>query len=174
MGRQEQLRKALGNGALRVLTEELLQTIVAGPSKSWLNQIDSEAERMYTLVDRGEAFSHAASSVLGLPIATGDMSAVNRLLREGFEIPWPILRFWDLVVFSLQTGDLDHKQCDRVRQRLQSIGDRAHSCFAGHSFTEGLRSFFARLVDGTRIEVGASEPQDRFDARRIIIPIRTS
>jgi len=82
-GRQEQLTKALRNNTLAIVDREFLAPLLGGNIDSWIRQMESEGERLYLMADRGEAFSHAASSVLGAPIATNDTSAVYRLLKSG-------------------------------------------------------------------------------------------
>jgi type I restriction enzyme M protein len=60
-GRQEQLKKALGNSTLASVDHNLLAPLLGSGADSWLRQIESEGERLYSIVDRGEAFSHASS-----------------------------------------------------------------------------------------------------------------
>ncbi len=97
-GREIQFRRALGNGALAIVNHELLRTRLGTGVEGWIRQIDIEGERLSLTIDRGEACSHAASTVLGVPIATNDTSAVNQLLRKNEIIPRPILRFWVILV----------------------------------------------------------------------------
>ncbi len=65
-GREAQFRRALGNGALAVVNHELLRARFGTGVEGWTRQIDLEGERLNQTVDRGEAYSHAASSVLAV------------------------------------------------------------------------------------------------------------
>jgi len=175
-GRQEQLKKALGNGTLAAVDYSLLAPLLGSGTESWLRQIDAEGERLYSIVDRGEAFSHAASSVLGVPIATNDTSAVYRLIRGNENVPRPIIRFWDLIVLCHQIEMLTEGDCDRIRQVLEKIGERLPACFSRRSFRDGLPEFYARLADIDRPVVGAIGPQERLDERLLLrrLPARNS
>jgi hypothetical protein len=164
-GRQDQLKKAIGNNTLAIVDRDLLAPILGSAVEAWIRQMESEGVRLYSIVDRGEAFTHAASMVLHAPTATNDTTAVSRLLRGGETIPRPIFRFWDFIVFAYQVGLLDAGACDRVRQALHRIGERQHRCFTNCSFEDGLSHFYARLVWANREAVGASQPQEKFDER---------
>lgn len=170
-GRQEQLRKALGNKTLAIADREFLATVRGSGVDAWLRQMESEGERLYLMVDRGEAFTHAASIVLGVPVATNDTSAVYRLLKSGESIPRPIIRFWDLVVFGYQVGHLDDAACDRIRQTLRKLGERSPRCFADRSYLDGLCEFYPRLACAAHELVGSGQPQERFDERLVLSPL---
>jgi hypothetical protein len=167
-GRQEQLRKALGNNTLAIADRGFLATILGSGADAWLRQMESEGERLNLAVDRGEAFSHAASIVLGVPVATNDTSAVYRLLKSGESIWRPIIRFWDLVAFGYQVGFLDDALCDRIRQTLRKLGERIPRCFADRSYIDGLPEFYPRLACAVHPLVGAGQPQERFDERLVL------
>jgi hypothetical protein len=169
-GRREQFKKALRNKTLVVIDRELLTPFFGGAADSWIRQIDSEGTRLYDFVDRGEAFTHAASMVLNLPVATNDTTAVSKLVRQGETIPRPILRFWDLVVFSHQAARLTANECDAIRQFLDKIGERNHPCFTGHSFQDGLPHFYARLACSDQL-IGSNQPQEKFDERLVLTRI---
>lgn len=167
-GRQEQLRKALGNNTLALVDRVLLAPFLGTGVDAWIRQIESEGERLHLMVDRGEAFSHAASIVLSVPIATNDTTAVYRLLRSGETIPRPIIRFWDLVVFAHQVGDLDEAACDQIRKTLSKLGERTHPCFTDRSFVDGLPQFYARLICSDHKVIGADQPQETLDERLVL------
>lgn len=154
-GRQEQLSKAVKNGTLLLLDRAGLAPLVGGNVDSWARQLESEGERLHAMVDRGEAFSHAASIVLGVPIATNDVTAVRRLLKNGEAIPRPIIRFWDLVVLAHQIGSIDEAACDRVRQTFPKLKEKTLPCFTGRSYSEGLPMFYPRLVCAQHQLIGA-------------------
>jgi len=118
MGQQDSFKKALFNGTISLIDRQSLDMVVGTGVDAILRQIDSEGQRLNLRVDRGEAYTHAAGSVLNVPVATNDYSAVSRLLRDDENIPRPILRFWDLIVFGLQIGHLDESSCDKTRQTV--------------------------------------------------------
>jgi hypothetical protein len=168
-GRREQLKKALGNGTLALVGRELLAPILGNSVDAWVRQMDSEGERLYSIVDRGEAYTHAASMVLGVPAATDDTTAISRLLKGDETIPRPVLRFWDFVVFAHQRDLLDAERCDKIRQFLRKMEERLHPCFAKRSYQDGLPYYYARLVCADRPVLGASQPQERFDERLVLV-----
>lgn len=172
-GRRDQLKKAIGNKTLAIVDRDLLAPILGGSTDAWIRQMESEGVRLYSMVDRGEAFTHAASMVLNAPCATNDTSAIYRLLRGGERIPRPIFRFWDFVVFAHQVGLLDAGACDKIRQFLSKIGEWPHPCFKNCSFQDGLPYFYARLVCAGRPTVGASQPQEKFDEKLLLIATRS-
>ncbi|PWT99911.1 MAG: hypothetical protein C5B51_26155 [Terriglobia bacterium] len=167
-GRREQFKKALRNRTLAIVNRDFLFQFVGAASDSWIRQIDAEGTRLYGFVDRGEAFTHAASIVLNALVATNDTTAVSRLVRMGETVPMPTLRFWDLLVFSHQVGWLSEKDCDDIRQFLHKIGERNHPCFSGHSFQDGLPHFYARLTCSEKLGIGAAEAQEKFDERVVL------
>jgi hypothetical protein len=168
MGRQERLKKALTNNTISLIDRQSLGAILGTGVDALLRQMDSEGQRLHFRVDRGEAYTHAAAAVLGVPVATNDTSAVNRLLRDEESIPRPILRFWDLIVFGHQTGQLDDTSCDKIRQALGKINESLPQCFTGRSFNVGLAEFYARLVDGLAPLIGAPNPQGKLDDRLVL------
>lgn len=172
-GRQDQMKKAIGNKTLAIVDRDLLAPILGSSVDAWIRQMELEGVRLYSTVDRGEAFTHAASMVLNVPTATNDTTAVSRLLRGGETIPRPIFRFWDFVVFAHQVDLVDAGACDKVRQFLHKIGERLHPCFSNCSFHDGLPYFYARLACANRPTVGASQPQERFDDRLLLIATRS-
>lgn len=173
-GRGEQLKKALGNKTLAIVDRDLLVPIFGGSADAWIRQMESEGMRLYSMVDRGEAFTHAASMVLNTPTATNDTTAISRLLRSGETIPRPIFRFWDFVVFAHQVALLDAGACDKVRQILYKMSERLHPCFQKCSFQDGLPLFYGRLGCDGRPMVGASRPQEKYDERLLLVEARPS
>jgi len=168
MGRQEQLKKALSNSTIIRLDQPSLGELLGTGVDALLRQIDSEGLRLHLRVDRGEAYTHAAAGVLGVPVATNDITAVSRLLRDGEDLPRPILRFWDFMVFGHQVAQLDGASCDKVRQKMATIGEGMPRCFTGRGFSVGLPEFYARLVDGQAPMIGALDPGGQLDQRQVL------
>jgi hypothetical protein len=167
-GRREQFKKALRNKTVAIVDRDFLAPFLLNATESWIRQIDSEGTRLYEVVDRGEAFTHAASMILNVPVATNDTTAVSKLVRQREPIPRPVLRFWDLIVFSHQAGWLTANDCDAIRQLLDRIGERNPACFTKHSFEDGLPHFYARLTCADLQVLGANQPQEKFDERMIL------
>jgi hypothetical protein len=167
-GRQEQFKKALSNNTISLIDQQSLSGLLGTGVDALLRQIDSEGRRLHLRVDRGEAYTHAAASVLGVPVATNDITAVNRLLRDGENIPRPVLRLWDFIVFGRQVGQLDDAMCDKTRQTLATIQERLPQCFVGRTFSVGVTEFYARLVDGVAPLIGAAQPEGALDERQVL------
>ena len=172
-GRETYLKKALANRALATLSSDLLDSIWGNSGAAWIRQIDQEGHRLAAFVDRGEAFTHAASMVLNVPGVTNDFSAVNVLLRRREQLPQPILRFWDLIVFGHQSGTLDEAACDKVRKSLHKAGERLPLCFSNCSYRDGLNSFYCRLINQGRPVKGLNAPPEREDGNRMYL-VRTT
>lgn len=170
MGRQEQLKKALSNNTLSLLDQRIIGETFGAGADALLRQMDTDGQRLHLRVDRGEAYTHAAGGVLGVPVATNDVSAVNRLLRDDENLPRPILRFWDFIVFGHQIKQLDDSRCDKIRQTLVKLQESIPQSFTGRAFSAGLPSFYARLVDGLHPLVGASTPESGLDERLTLFP----
>jgi len=168
MGRQESFKKAVSNNTISLVDRQLLSGVLGTGVDAILRQIDSEGQRLNLRVDRGEAYTHAAASVLGSPVATNDYNAVKRLIQDDEHIPRPILRFWDLIAFGHQIGQLDDSSCDKIRQILVSIDESVPQCFKGRKFGVGLTEFYLRLVDGVATLIGAENRQGPLDDRRVI------
>jgi len=164
-GRQDQLKKAISNGTLCPIDQQSLSAIFGTGVEAMLRQIDTEGQRLHLRVDRGEAYTHAAAAVLGVPVATDDTSAVNRLIRDNENVPRPILRFWDLIVLGHQVGQMDESSCDKARQTLAKMQESLPQCFRGRTFAAGLADFYARLADGVAPLVGAKDPLGKLDER---------
>lgn len=177
LGRQEQLNKAFRKGTVSVLERSFLERWHSrAAADALLDQIDQEGERLNAWVDRGEAYSHAASFVLEVPIVTGDQRAVRVLLDAGEPVPRPVLRFWDLVVLGFQCGWLDANACDKVRQRLRDIGERLPPWLQHRSFRDGLCEFYPRLVSASHPVVGSPQPTEALDQdpRLVLSPFQSA
>ncbi len=168
MGRQESLRKAIANNTIRIVDRPLLDSLGGAGVEAILKQIDSEGQRLSLRVDRGEAYTHAASSILAAPVATNDFSAVRRLIRDNENVPRPVLRFWDLVVLGHQIERLDDVSCDMIRKCLVSLQESIPQCFSGKKYSAGLPEFYQRIVDGESPILGAPSRRENLDERRVI------
>lgn len=113
--------------------------------------------REYNLrVDRGEAYTHAAAVLLSQPVASNDKSAIDVLLHNGYQVPIPVLRTFDFIVFAYQTGFKKLSECNDIRRSLLGENERLPVQWKNASFEAGLKSFVPRLVDSACTYVGAS------------------
>lgn len=151
-------KKAVTGGVLAVLDEEFLAARfgpgASASGKALLNQIDSVGKRYYQHVDRGEAYTLAAASVLNQPALSHDFRALRVLDHYGLDVPSPVLRVFDLVVFLHQIQELTPADADKVRQALDRVQEGLPTEFRKRSFEDGLSSFEPRLIDDSRPTVG--------------------
>lgn len=167
------LRKALANGTLDLLDQkgfanyvpaQLVRVVFDGFSQALLE--------MGKFTDPGEAATFAAANALNVPAVSNDFTAVKALENNGFQLPVPVLRMFDLLVFGFQIGSLSEAQCDKVRQSLRASGEHIDRAFRGSSFVDGLGSFCPRLLDGGVQAVG-TPPAPGPDYRKQILVTKT-
>jgi hypothetical protein len=142
-----------------------------------LKRIEDSADELYRLgVGEGEAYSHAASMELTAPVLSNDKKAIKDLLNQQIPLLQPYhLRFYDLMVFAVQTGHLTHNNCDATRQSLTTRGENIEKCFMGRSFSDGLPNFYSRLACGNAPVIGSAVPVNKYDtARMVVTPSRLS
>ncbi len=158
-------RKAIQKGVISILTQDWVRTNFGPDDGGILDEINSLGEELYTMVGRGEAYTHAAAMVLGVPCLTNDRSAVNTLKRAGSPVAATIFRSFDVLVFGLQIGLIDLPACDAARKLLLKIPSHIPEAFRQCSFEDGLGKFFPRLLDGDKPSCGSATSEDRLDAR---------
>jgi hypothetical protein len=165
------LTKALGTSLITVLDESLLGTLIdPAESPGRLRAIEDQGEAIHNLgVGIGESYSHSAAIELGQPILTNDKRAIRELLQLRVSLRRPFLRSFDILAFGAQVGHLSHADCDSARQSLVKRGDRVQACFMRRSFSDGLRLFYPRLVDGTISCIGSPVPIEEHDDQRLVI-----
>lgn len=155
-GRQEALRKAVENRTLIVLHEDWMKARYDPLGVPLFRSCNEKGEVLHCAgLDRGEAYTYGASLVLRLLVVNDDNSALRRLRRDESDVPVPHLRFWDLLVFGLQSGLLAEKECDVVRSQLLRLSETLPDCFRKSSVHDGLHGFFCRIIDPTKPPIGA-------------------
>lgn len=164
-----QLDKALRSETLKKLDPALFQSLLsrAVPGTSWAG-FQALGAQYYGYVQKGEAYTHAAGITLSLPVASNDFSAIQTLQAQMLTLPVPIIRSFDLLVFSYGAGILDLKDCDAVRKELLRCGEGLPKAFKSSSFEDGMRSFSCRLLDGS---AAASSPPSAFDSTLVVTRI---
>jgi hypothetical protein len=169
------LEKALNAGALSVLDESVLTSLLpqlggGQASASLLQAINARGVEYSRRVHSGEAYTFAAGVELGCPAASNDNDALEVLEKVGLRTPEPTLRFFDFLVFGIQTGTLTVGQVDGMRRSLLKEGEWIPRVFSNVSFSGGIGSFVARLVDDSLAVVGAN-PSPQAPARKAVLRI---
>ncbi len=145
-----QLDKAVKNGLIIRLDKALFQSLVssAPPGASW-SAFQSLGAQYLGYVDKGEAYTHAAGLVLGMPTVSNDFRAIQLLQSQMMNLPAPVLRSFDLLAFALARGTLAIQDCENARSTLLASGEGVPNVFRHTSFEGGLPNFHCRLRDST-------------------------
>jgi hypothetical protein len=158
------LKKLLGN-TVSTLDKALLTACGYKSATALLEQIDSLGQQFSLRVDRGEAYTHAASNVLAVPALSQDITALWKLIQDGIDVQRPVLRAFDFLLFGVQAGVMEIEACNRARKLLLKAGESILPCFENCSVPDGLAHFYLRLCDAERQLIGSPKPLDRFDDR---------
>ena len=136
-----------------VNSDPALQHAATGISFSDIEKLGRE----YNIrVDRGEAYTLAAAVLLSQPAASNDMSAISVLEANGYQVPIPTLRTFDLFAFAYQTGFKSKSDCDKIRKALLTEKERLPAQWKNASFEKGLECFESRLIDSDLDAIRAS------------------
>jgi hypothetical protein len=162
-----QLDKTLKTGVLRVLDPAYFQSFLSSApvGASWPS-FQSLGAQYEGHIHRGEAYTFAAAVTLGSPALSNDFSAIKTLEANLLTLPTPVLRTFDLLAFSFQTGCLELKACEAVRNELRKHGEGLPKAFMNASFENGLKNFKPRLLDGAG---GADPPPETYSALLYIV-----
>ena len=164
------LTKGLTTGLLAILDEQSLRSVIGPTTSKIFEDIDRKGASFKRMgVGNGEAYAHAASAELNVPVLTNDGNAIRILRGKGATLPGPFLRSFDAIVFGRQIGHLTDRDCDSARQSLTKRGESITPCFQISSFTDGLPDFYQRLVDRTAPVCGSMTPLLHYDRHRVII-----
>ena len=154
--------KALRHRAIGVLDLSLLSQVYGNVGQLIVERIDELGKELWKQgVGRGEAYLHAAGVLLKLPVVTNDMEALRVLRDRSISVPDRILRFFDVVVFLHQIGELKSSDCEEVRRQLIRHDEHVPLCFQKASFEDGLKEFFPRLLDSDAQKVGSDTVRDQ-------------
>lgn len=172
---QPQLDKALGTGALERLTEASLHEAMnidtqippAAIRATWAS-IQSKGAEFNIHVGLGEAYTHAAAVTLELPSLSNDNRAIHSLENQGFQVPSPVLRAFDIIALHFQIGTISGKDCEEFRTTLLRFGEGMPPEFQNKSFVDGLSSFSSRLLDNSVAAVG-KEPSGKHPHARLLL-----
>jgi hypothetical protein len=151
-----QLKKALGNGLFEILDATTLSRHIPGHlAKGVFEACQNLGQQYNRHADRGESYTLAAAVTLGEPALSNDKSALDALDYNGMALPSPVLRLFDLLVFSYQIGVLGEKECDMTRKELVQLREHVPGAFRNASFVKGLAGFCPRILDGAAAPVGS-------------------
>ncbi len=158
-----QLDKSLRAGLFCKLDKSLFQSFLgsARPGASWAGFQSLGAQYM-GFVDKGEAYSHAAGIVLGMPVASDDYSALQVLQYQMQNLPSPVLRSFDLLGFALEIGSISIQDCEKVRTCLMKENCWVPGVFKNASFEDGLARFQLRLRDAAKAKLPSSSSPTSF------------
>ncbi len=150
-----ELRKALGNGTIEVLDVGTMSKFVPPElSKGVFGNYQTLGNQYAKIADRGEAYTLAAAVTLNVPAVSNDITALRALDFHGHQLPSPVLRSFDLLAFSLQSGALTEKECDATRKELVGQGEHVPAAFKHASFGDGIKQFCLRICDGNKSPIG--------------------
>ncbi len=163
------LDKALKNGILARLDQSTFQGYLgtAAPGTSW-GTYQALGARYYGVVQRGEAYTHAAAVSLAMPAMSNDGNAVRVLEGQMMSVAIPMLRAFDLLVFAHEFGALTTKECDDIRTELLTNGEGIPGPFQHASFVNGAKTFPCRLRVGNAAGSPYPQPTTHYDPLTII------
>jgi hypothetical protein len=144
-----QLDKALKADVFRVLDPSYFQSFLsAAPVGASWPSFQSLGAQYEGRIHRGEAFTFAAAVTLGVPALSNDFSAIKTLEANFLTLPAPVLRGFDLLALSHQSGHLGLRDCEVFRSELSRQGEGMPQAFMNASFEDGLKNFSPRLREG--------------------------
>ena len=164
-GKLPTLKKILSTNTVEVLSRTLLTDQGYKASTALIEQIETLGQRFSLRIDRGEAYSHAAGNVLGVPTLTQDLTAIWALIDDGIDVQRPILRAFDAMIFGVQIQVIDWAACAKARRHLHKAGEDILPCFANCSVEDGVANFYLRLCDADTPPIGANGRVEKFDDR---------
>jgi hypothetical protein len=156
------LQKALKNGTLKLLDRATLERHYGGgepgslAAAATMGRIASRGKIYEKRVGRGEAYSHALSIELNVPVLSHDRTALDVLINASLPVPKSVLRFFDLLAFGFQAGIVTVNEIDDSRSVLLAEKEFIPAAFRHSSFESGLPSFDVRLLDGTKGAIGSA------------------
>jgi hypothetical protein len=155
------LQKTIKNGLMTVLNQAVLERHYGGgepgslAAKTAMAQIESRGKTYENRVGRGEAYSHALSIELSVPVLSHDRTALDSLINAVLPVPKTVLRFYDLLAFGFQVGAVTAGDIDNAKSALAAEREFIPAVFRNCSFETGLASFDVRLIDGAKPRVGS-------------------
>jgi len=167
-------QKAINSDVLTVLSRRTIGMFTTNDPHSIYDSIELRGQEYSRIVQRGEAYTHAAAVVLRAAAMSNDASAVRALDRSNVQYGAPVVRAYDLFALFAQRGDLSERDCDAIRKALVAIGEHPHSQFEKSKFSDGIARFYPRLLDRGLPAIGTEIARELGDERRCqISPVTT-
>ena len=158
-------QKSVDHETVLILDARSLPAFVTSDARSVYESIQSTGLRYNLFMDYGESYTHAAAVILRAPVVSNDHNALRVAQKNGLDIQEPVLGTFDLVVFALQTGHLNDRDCEEIRKKLLAAGEPVYAAFKHRSFRDGLPNFYARLTDISIPAIGSPSPKSKWDQR---------
>ncbi len=161
--------KAVDNGALLLLEERIIGEFTSNDPHSTYNSIQLMGQKNAIHIGPGEAHAYAAGVVLRAPVLSNDAKAV--LIADRYEIKRPpqIIRAYDVFMLFHQNGELDERECDRIRQSLLKADEAMPFQVRNKSYRDGLHYVFPRLVDEAFPPLATGSQAELADLEQLVI-----
>ena len=145
-----QLEKALKSGWLKILSSSDLDNLPCLQRSTLvtlaeIRQLGAEYE---LVVQRGEAYTHAAAVLLDVPSVSNDANAIQVLEAQGKLLPLSVLRSFDLFAFFHIEKYLDKQAVEGIRTTLRDYSEWIPNAMKTTSFVDGVQKFGCRLSTG--------------------------
>lgn len=157
-------RKALEAGLLVPFDAEAVGRVLPGPTAAiqvMLGRAKLVGESLNDIVDVGEAYTHAAASLLSMPAMSNDYAALKALREAKRPGASPTVRSWDLLVFGFHDGLLTTRDLDSARKQLREAGEWLPRVFRSQGCASALAQFDSRLLVLGKPAVGRQSPAPR-------------
>jgi len=154
------LNKSLSRHSLTVVDMSFIETtsqITSELARPIYDNIQRSGKHLALHVGKGEAYCYAWALQLNLFVMSDDISAFNTLKHNGFDVPSPLLGFFDLYVLLYQAGHFKLRDCEGARRTLMNNSEHLPNQFANASFQNGVAAFSPRIIDPTKPRVGPSQ-----------------
>lgn len=162
-----QLDKSLKTHSLNILNSAHLDELCAAlPAPVSLANIRELGAEYALMVGKGEAYSHAAGLMLGMPVVSNDMNAIRTLEANGKTLPPTILRSYDLLGFLYVEGYLAKLEAEQALKTLKARSEWMPDCLRHASFEDGIRQFNIRLSTSLAVSGSAADWSAPFYLKR--------
>ena len=160
-------QKALDTGLITILSPRTLGQFTSNNPFVTYDSMELLGQKYHSVIQRGEAYTHAAAHVLKCAVLSNDWKAIRDADRLGLALGHPTFRVYDLLVFLHQCNEFAEKSCDGFRKALHDVDESPHSAFANRKFREGLPAFYPRLVNPEFEIVGSLTETELGDGHRV-------
>lgn len=163
------VNKALDNGALIVLEERIIGGFTSNDAHSTYTSIQLIGQDNALHIGPGEAYAYAAGVVLRAPVLSNDAKAVTISDRFGIKRPTYLLRAYDVFMLFHQNGELEERDCDKIRQALLAADEALPFQVRSKSYGDGLAHLYPRLVDGDYPVLATGSQAELGDLNQLVV-----